>query len=59
MLLEPARQIQGDDVDVKAVTGLLERAFVSWAGGDEVIVLLKLRNAEIRGVVGQEDVASS
>lgn len=59
MLLEAARQVQGDYVDIQALTCLLEGALVSWTGGDEVIVLLKLRYTEIRRVVDQKNVASS
>jgi hypothetical protein len=59
VLLEAARQVQGDDVDVQTLAGLLQGPLVSGARGDKVIVLLQLRDAEVGGVIGQEDVASS
>lgn len=59
MCLEAAGQIEGDDVDVEALACLLQGAVVGWAGGDEVVVLLQLGDAEVGGRVGQEDVASS
>lgn len=59
MFLEPARQVQRDDVDVEALTCLLERALVCRPRSDKIILLLQLRNAEVGGVIGQEDVASS
>jgi hypothetical protein len=59
VLLETARQVQGDDVDVQTLASLLQGPVVGGARGDEVIVLLQLGNAEVGRVVGQEDVASS
>lgn len=58
MLLEAARQVQGDYVDIETLTCLLQGPLVGGSRGDKVIVLLQLGNAEVGGVVGQEDVAS-
>jgi hypothetical protein len=40
MLLEAPGQVQRDDVNIEAVACLLQGAFVGWACGNEVIVLL-------------------
>jgi hypothetical protein len=47
VLLEAARQVQGDDIDVQTLAGLLQGPLVSGARGDKVIVLLQLRDAEV------------
>lgn len=59
MLFELARQVERDDVDVETLACLLQGALVGGAGGDEVIVLLELGDAEVGGGVGEEDVAAA
>jgi hypothetical protein len=40
VLLEAARQVERDDVDIEAVACLLEGALIGWSRGNKVIVLL-------------------
>lgn len=59
MLLGPLCEVEGDEVDIEIGACLLQRPLVGGTCGDQIIVLLELRQEVVRGGVGHVEVTSS